>query len=152
VAVALAVGAVWILLVERFPRKAKVESLDDIGWREAAAIGLFQCFSLWPGMSRSTSTILGGMLSGVDRRAATEYSFFAAVPIMLAATLYELYKSRAGLDAAGAQMLAVGFVVSFVAAFVAVKAFIRFLGRHTLAPFGWYRLALAAAVLWLLGC
>jgi undecaprenyl-diphosphatase len=150
VAIALAVGALWILLVERFPRKAKVGSIDEIGWREASAVGLFQCLSLWPGMSRSTSTILGGMLSGVDRRAATEYSFFAAVPIMLAATLYELYKSRSALDAASAQTLAVGFIVSFVSAYVAVKAFIRFLGRHTLVPFGWYRLLLAAAVLWLL--
>ena len=87
-------------------------------------------------------------MMGVERKTATEYSFFAAVPIMIAATLYELYKSRAMFDAAQLQMLAIGFVVSFIFAWIAVKSFIHFLGRHTLVPFGWYRLALAGVVFW----
>ena len=94
VAAALAVGAVWILVVEYFQPRPRLESVDAIGWREAFSVGLFQCLALWPGMSRSASTILGGMISGVERKAATEYSFFAAVPIMIAATGYELLKHR----------------------------------------------------------
>jgi undecaprenyl-diphosphatase len=151
VAVALAVGAVWILAAERWRPQPRVEGVDALTWREAWSIGLFQCFSLWPGMSRAASTILGGMLSGVERKTATEYSFFAAVPIMIAATVYELHKSYHDL-AGHFQMLAVGFVVSFIVAWLAVKGFVWFLSRHTLVPFGWYRLALAgvvfAAYLW----
>ncbi len=149
VSIALIVGAVWILAVEGFRPRRRVESVDAITWKEALAVGLFQCLSLWPGMSRSASTILGGMISGVDRRAATEYSFFAAVPIMVAATLYEFYKSYTLFEADQLQILAIGFVVSFISAWVAVKSFIRFLTRHTLVPFGWYRLIVGTAVLWL---
>jgi undecaprenyl-diphosphatase len=148
VAIALAVGAVWILLVERYRPRTKIEGVDSLTWREALWVGLFQCFSLWPGMSRSASTILGGMMVGVERKTATEYSFFAAVPIMIAATFFELYKSYKLLDVAHLQVLAIGFVVSFIFAWIAVKFFIHFLARHTLVGFGWYRLALAAGVLW----
>jgi len=148
VAIALAVGAVWILLVEHYRPRTKIEGVDSLTWREALWVGLFQCFSLWPGMSRSASTILGGMMVGVERKTATEYSFFAAVPIMIAATFFELYKSYKLLDVAHLQVLAIGFVVSFIFAWIAVKFFIHFLARHTLVGFGWYRLALAAGVLW----
>ena len=148
VAAALAVGAVWILLVERFLPRRRVEGVDNLTWREAAAVGMFQCLSLWPGRSRASSTILGGMMVGVDRRTATEYSFYAAVPIMIAATGFELLKSAAQLDTVHLGVLAVGFVVSFLSAWAAVKLFLRFVGRHTLTPFGWYRLALAAVVAW----
>ncbi len=152
VAAALAVGALWILAVEYYRPRVKVDSVDSISWREALLVGLYQCLSLWPGMSRSASTILGGMMSGVDRKAATEYSFFAAVPIMIAATLfkfYEFYKQQTHLDAAQMQMFAIGFIVSFIFAWIAVKTFIHFLSRHTLIPFAWYRLVVSAAVLWL---
>jgi undecaprenyl-diphosphatase len=147
VAAALAVGAVWILVTERCRPRPRVEGVDALTWRDALSIGLFQCVSLWPGMSRSTSTILGGMISGVERKTATEYSFFAAVPIMIAATLFELRKSYEVL-AGHLPLLALGFVVSFVVAWLAVKGFVWFLGRHTLVPFGWYRLVLAAVVFW----
>ena len=143
VAVALALGAVWILVVERLRLRSRLEGLDAITWKEALAVGLFQCLSLWPGMSRSASTILGAMIVGVDRKTATEYSFFAAVPIMVAATGYTMLKSWSGMTPAQAGVLAIGFVVSFASALVAVKLFVRFLTRHTLAPFGWYRLAVA---------
>ena len=99
-AAALAVGAVWILLTEYWRPQPKVEGIDSLTWREALYIGLFQCLSLWPGMSRAASTILGGMISGVERKTATEYSFFAAVPIMIAATVFELHKSYAILSRA----------------------------------------------------
>jgi undecaprenyl-diphosphatase len=147
VAAALAVGAVWILATEYWHPRPKVEGIDSLTWREALFIGLFQCLSLWPGMSRAASTILGGMISGVERKTATEYSFFAAVPIMIAATVFKLYKSYAILNG-HFQMLAIGFVVSFIVAWLAVKGFIWFLSRHTLVPFAWYRLALAAVVFW----
>ncbi|HEY4761330.1 MAG TPA: undecaprenyl-diphosphate phosphatase [Thermoguttaceae bacterium] len=148
VAAALAVGAVWILLVERCLSRKQKEGLDSINWKDALAVGLFQCLSLWPGMSRSASTILGGMMSGLERKTATEYSFFAAVPIMIAATFYELYKSYHYFSTADFGMLAIGFVVSFISAWLAVKFFISFLSRHTLVPFGWYRLILTALVVW----
>jgi undecaprenyl-diphosphatase len=148
VAIALAVGAVWILTVEWFKPQAKKEGVDSITWKEALSVGLFQCLSLWPGMSRAASTILGGMISGLERKTATEYSFFAAVPIMIAATFFELYKSYKFLSAENFGMIAIGFVVSFIFAWLAVKFFIHFLSRHTLAPFGWYRLILAGLVVW----
>lgn len=148
VAIALAVGAAWILAVEWFLPKAKKEGVDSITWKEALTVGLFQCLSLWPGMSRAASTILGGMMSGMERKTATEYSFFAAVPIMIAATFYELLKSYKFFTASNFTMLAIGFVVSFISAWLAVKFFISFLSRHTLAPFGWYRLILAGLVVW----
>jgi undecaprenyl-diphosphatase len=149
VAAALAVGAIWILLVEYYRPRSTIESVDSLTWKEALKIGLFQCLSLWPGMSRAASTILGGMMSGVERKAATEYSFFAAVPIMIAATLFEFYKKRALFSGANFVMLGIGFVVSFIFAWLAVKFFIHFLSRHTLVPFGWYRLGVAALVFWL---
>jgi len=147
VAAGLAIGAVWILIVERRPRRVQRSGLDALRWQDALAIGLFQCLALWPGMSRSSSTILGGMMVGVDRRTAAEYSFFAAVPLLMAASLYELYKSRSYLSAADAPWFATGFVVSYLFAWLSVRFFIRFLSHHTLAVFGWYRLAVAAAAL-----
>jgi undecaprenyl-diphosphatase len=147
VAIAMATGAVWILLTEHFRPKANVHDIDTLGWREASWIGVFQCLSLWPGMSRAASTILGGMTVGVQRKTATEYSFFAAVPIMIAATIFKFHHSYHAL-AGHLALVAIGFVVSFIVAWMAVKAFVWFLSRHTLVPFGWYRLALAGAVLW----
>jgi undecaprenyl-diphosphatase len=146
VAAALAVGAVGILVVERLHLRTKIENVDAITWKEATVVGLFQCFALWPGMSRSASTIVGGMISGVDRKAATEYSFFAAVPIMFAATLYEAFKNRALFDTAHFGVLAVGFIVSFIFGWIAVKFLVHFLSHHTLSPFGWYRLVVAGAI------
>jgi undecaprenyl-diphosphatase len=154
VAIGLALGAVWIALVEQWlssnkklGRPAKKEGLDSLSWLDALGIGLFQCLALWPGMSRSSSTILGGMMLGVERKTATEYSFFAAVPLLAAATLYDLYKSLPILSASHVPVFAIGLATSFVFAWLAVKFFIRFLAHHTLAPFGWYRLAVAAIVL-----
>jgi undecaprenyl-diphosphatase len=148
VAAALAVGAVWILVVEWFAPQGKKDGVDSLTWKEALGVGLFQCFSLWPGMSRAASTILGGMICGVERKTATEYSFFAAVPIMIAATLYKLIKIYPLLTPDRFTILAIGFVISFIFAWLAVKFFIYFLSRHTLTPFAWYRLVLAGLVVW----
>ncbi|QLA16211.1 undecaprenyl-diphosphate phosphatase [Desulfolutivibrio sulfoxidireducens] len=146
VAAALAGGAVAILVVEAMRRRVRFETLDDISPALALGIGFFQCLSLWPGFSRSAATIMGGMLLGAKRSLAAEYSFIAAVPIMFVATAYDFYKSYHLFEQGDLLLLAIGFVVSFFSAWVAVKGFILLLGRTTLRPFAWYRLVLAAVI------
>jgi undecaprenyl-diphosphatase len=146
IAAALAVGALWILVVEYAAPAPKKSGIDSITWKEALAIGFFQCFALWPGMSRSASTILGGMITGLDRKTATEYSFFAAVPIMLVATAHKMIKIYPIINRDNFAILALGFIVSFIFAWLAVKFLLSFLSKHTLVPFAWYRLVLAALV------
>jgi undecaprenyl-diphosphatase len=147
VAVGLFLGGVLILIVERCLPAPTIATVDGIGWRTALGVGLFQCLALWPGMSRAGSTIVGGLLCGLERRAAARYSFLAAVPAMTAATLYDLFKSRSLLDASDVPIFAIGFVVSFFAAWAAVRTFLALLGRFTLRPFAWYRIAVTPAVL-----
>ena len=150
VAVALIVGALVIFAVERWyarhgaPRVARV---DDMTWKDALVVGIAQCFSLIPGTSRSGATIMGGMMFGLSRQVATEFSFFLAVPIMFAATGYQLVKYRTLLTADDLGVFAVGFVVSFVFALIAVKALIRYVAHHDFRAFAWYRIALGVAVL-----
>lgn len=146
VASALVVGGVALLALERRRGDRGTRILDELTPALALGVGLFQCLALWPGVSRSAATIVGGMLLGLTRRAAAELSFLAAVPVLLLATGYELVKDPHVLEGANATFLAVGFVTSAVAAVVAVKAFIAFLQRSTMVPFAWYRIALGAAV------
>lgn len=150
VALALVAGGVAMLLVERVKRTGAVTSIDGITPGMAFGIGVCQCFSLWPGFSRSASTIMGGMLLGARREVAAEYSFIAAVPIMLAATGFDLYQSASMLHAADLSFFLLGTGVSFIVALFAVKVFIGLLGRISLAPFAVYRLALAPLVYWAL--
>jgi undecaprenyl-diphosphatase len=151
VAIGLALGGGAILLIERSLPKAEKSGLDALTWRDALAVGFFQCLALWPGVSRSGSTILGGMVLGIERKTAAEYSFLAAVPVMFAATAYDLYKSLSFLSASDIPVFLVGFVVSFISAWFAVKFFIHLLGRYTLKPFGWYRIAVALVILLVMG-
>ena len=151
VALGLAVGGIAILLIERALPKPKRFGLDALTWREALAVGFFQCLALWPGVSRSGSTIIGGMAIGIERKTAAEYSFLAAVPVMCAATAYDLLKSLKFLSAADIPLFLVGFVVSFISAWLAVKFFIHLLATHTLKPFGWYRIAVAGVILLVMG-
>ncbi len=146
VSLALAAGAVLILVVEKFRPASKVETLDEITPKLALGIGFFQCLALWPGFSRSASTILGGMVLGAHRKLAAEYSFLAAVPIMFAATGYKIIVDHALFSMADMPFLITGFVVSFLAALGAIKGFIHLVSRISLAPFAWYRLAIAPAV------
>ncbi len=148
VAVGLCVGGLGLILIELFRPKPEKTGLDSLGWREALWVGVFQCLALWPGMSRSGSTIIGGMLGRVDRKTTAEYSFLAAVPIMFAATFFDLFKSRHFLHAADAPLFAVGFLVSLVSAWFAVRFFIGFVAKHSLAGFGWYRIVVAAFTFW----
>ena len=139
VTAALAVGGVAILIAERTTKKEST-SLDQLSVAQAVGIGLFQVLALWPGTSRSAATIVGGMLLGLDRKSAAEFSFLIAVPVMIIATGYELLKMQEALAFQDAVHFAIGFVVSFVVALIAVKGFVAFLGRGSLAPFAWYRI------------
>jgi undecaprenyl-diphosphatase len=151
VAIGLAVGGVAIILIERWRPRPRCYGLESLRWREALTIGLFQCLAVWPGTSRAAATILGGMLIGIERKTAAEYSFLAAVPAMCAAVGYDLLKSRSILHASDIPAFAVGFVVAFIAAAIAVKGFIRLLGSSTLSAFGWYRMVVALGIFFLLG-
>lgn len=150
VAIALAVGGLVIFAIEHWYArhgKPRVTEVDSMSWSDALKVGIAQCFSLIPGTSRSGATIMGGMLSGLSRQVATEFSFFLAVPIMFAATGYEMVKYRALFTREDLAPFAVGFVVSFVFALIAVKGLIRYVAHHDFRAFAWYRLALGAAVL-----
>lgn len=146
VALALAVGGIGILLAEKYRPKSKVFELDQMDYKQALFVGCFQCLSLWPGISRAASTIIGGLLSGLDRKTATEYSFLAAVPVMVAATSFDLMKSWKFLEAQDIMFFAVGFVVSFISAAIAIKAFIGLVQKWSLAPFAYYRILIAPII------
>jgi undecaprenyl-diphosphatase len=150
VAWALAVGGVGIILAEKFKPDPKTVDLDGLTYGAALMIGLFQCLALWPGMSRSASTIIGGLFSGLDRRTAAEYSFLAAVPVMVAATAYDLLKTWRFLEFSDLAFFATGLVVSFLCAALAVKTFIAAVQRWSLVPYAWYRLAIAPLIYFLL--
>jgi undecaprenyl-diphosphatase len=150
VAVALVAGAIVIFAVERWYERhgaPRIVSVDEMGWKDALKVGFAQCFSLIPGTSRSGATIIGGMLFGLSRQAATEFSFFLAVPIMFAATGYQIVKYRDLLAAPDLGPFAVGFVVSFLAALAAVRGLIRYVANHDFRVFAWYRILLGVAVL-----
>lgn len=149
VALGLAAGGIWMLVAERALKERPSKDLSRMTWRTALGIGLFQCLALWPGMSRSTCTILGGMMLGLDRASAVKYSFFAAVPVLALAVAYDLLKNAALLTAETVPWFATGFFVAYLSALAAIRFFIRWISYHGLAPFAWYRLALAALVWWL---
>jgi undecaprenyl-diphosphatase len=150
VAAALVAGAIAIFVIERWYARhgaPRVTSVDTMGWKDALLVGLAQCLALVPGTSRSGATIMGAMVFGLSRQAATEFSFFLAVPIMFAASGYQMLKYRHLLAASDVGPFAVGFAVSFVAALLAVRGLIRYVAHHDFRAFAWYRLALGAAVL-----
>jgi undecaprenyl-diphosphatase len=121
-------------------------TLDQVSLRDAAWIGVAQCASLIPGMSRSGSTIVGGLLAGLDRKVATEYSFFLALPTIIAATVYETYKARATFTDQDFLALGIGMIVSFLVAWAVIAAFLTYVQRHTLRLFAYYRIVLGLAV------
>ena len=147
VAAALIIGGLVMLWAERRQHEVTVEEVDDMTWKEALKIGFAQCLAMIPGTSRSGSTIMGGLIFGLSRKAATEFSFFLAIPTMFAATAYDLYKNWTLLRVEDLPVFAVGFVASFVAAIWAVKSFIRFISNHTFIIFAWYRIAFGLFVL-----
>lgn len=159
----LVLGGLIMLWVERKPayakhgsnetavsEKATAYTMEDISWKQALVVGFSQCLAMVPGTSRSGATIVGGMLAGIQRKTATEFSFFLAMPTMLAATVYDLYKNGAALNPDQTWGIVVGFIAAFFSALFLVKAVLRFVSKRTYRPFAWYRIALGVVVLaWL---
>ncbi len=150
IAIALGVGGVVMILLERFLPSHDDEGVDQLGWKRAFGIGFFQCIAMVPGTSRSMATILGGRLMGLGRKTAAEYSFFAAVPVLLLAGLYDLYKGWGTLHRSDAMPYAIGLIVSFFVARFAIRFLMKLISHHTLEAFGWYRIALSLLVWWTL--
>ena len=148
VAIALVVGGLGILLAEKLLHHTS-DSVDSLTSLQALGIGVFQVLSLWPGISRSAATIVGGLVVGLNRKGAAEFSFLIAVPVMLAATAYDLLKMREALTSEDLIVFGVGFLVSFVVGVIAIAGFVRILNRWTLAPFAWYRILVAPLFYWL---
>ncbi len=147
VAIAFIVGAFVILWAERRDHRITVESVDDMRWSDALKIGFAQAFALIPGTSRSGATIIGGLLFGLSRRAATEFSFFLAVPTLIAAGGYELLKNRALFQLQDLGMFGVGMAASFVSAFLCVRWLLRYIATHDFSIFAWYRIVFGVIVL-----
>jgi undecaprenyl-diphosphatase len=151
VALAFIAGALVILWVERrqqhAPGAVRIDDVDAMRWTDALKVGLAQAFALIPGTSRSGATIIGGMLFGLSRKAATEFSFFLAIPTLFAACGYEIVKNRALLSSADLPAFGVGFAAAFVSAFLCVRWLIRYVSRNDFVPFAWYRIAFGAVIL-----
>jgi len=148
VALAFIVGALVILWVERRDRsRARVERVDDMSALDALKVGVAQAFALIPGTSRSGATIMGGMLFGLSRRTATEFSFFLAVPTLIAAGAYDAWKSRALLADSDLSLFGAGLLAAFASAFLCVRWLLRYIATHDFKPFAWYRIAFGLVVL-----
>jgi undecaprenyl-diphosphatase len=151
VALAFIVGGLVILWVEnrnkKRPAKARVETVDDMTFLDAFKVGCAQAFALIPGTSRSGATIIGGMLFGLSRKASTEFSFFLAIPTLLAATVYSVYKERALLSMADLPLFAVGGASAFISAFLCVRWLLRYISSHDFTIFAWYRILFGIVIL-----
>ena len=147
VATALVVGGLIILYVEKRTYHPRINDVDEMRWGDALKIGFAQALAMIPGTSRSGATIMGGMIFGLSRKTAAEFSFFLAIPTMFAATVYDLYKNWELLRLEDLPVFAVGFVASFVAGMWAVKSFIKFISNHTFVVFAWYRIVFGLIVL-----
>jgi len=148
VATSFIVGALIILWVEkRQPVKVRIESVDDMTPLDSLKVGFAQCLGMIPGTSRSGATIIGGMLFGLSRKAATEFSFFLAIPTLVGAGVYSLYKERALLSVADIPLFGVGLLFSFIAAWLCVRWLLRYISTHTFVAFAWYRIAFGLVVL-----
>lgn len=148
VATTFILGAFVILWAERRPASAtRIHSVDEMTPWDALKVGLAQCFAMIPGTSRSGATIIGGMLMGLSRKAATDFSFFLAIPTLIGAGVYSLYKDRALLTAADVPLFAIGLVFAFLSAWVCVRWLLRYIASHSFVPFAWYRIAFGLVVL-----
>jgi len=148
VAIAFIIGGLIIFWVEKGRNYSpRINSIDEMHWGDALKVGLAQVVSLIPGTSRSGATIMGGMIFGMSRQAATEFSFFLALPVMFAASFYDLYKHWDLMDSQALAVFAVGFVTAFISAFIAVRALIKFVARHTFVVFAWYRIVFGIILL-----
>ncbi|MFM2407362.1 MAG: hypothetical protein RL358_104 [Pseudomonadota bacterium] len=147
VAMAFIIGGLIILWAEKRQHVVTIESVEDMHWRDALKMGLAQALALIPGTSRSGSTIIGGLFFGLSRKAATEFSFFLAIPTITMATLYEVVKYRHDFHSEDMGIFLVGSIASFISAFFAVRALLRYISRHDFTAFAWYRIAFGLIVL-----
>jgi len=150
VAMGFMAGGFVILWAERLQARrarSRIEAVDDMRWTDALKVGLVQCVALVPGVSRSGATIIGGMLLGMDRRSATEFSFFLAIPMLFGAAVYDLYKHHHLLSSADIPMFVVGMVTAWLSAWVCVRWLLRFVSTSTFVPFAWYRIVFGALIL-----
>ncbi|QOY85509.1 undecaprenyl-diphosphate phosphatase [Paludibaculum fermentans] len=147
VALAFIIGGLVILWAERRKHVVRIRSVDEMDWKDALKVGLAQCLAMIPGTSRSGATIIGGLFLGLSRQAATEFSFFLAVPTLMVAGAYELYKERSLLSMADAGWFGVGSVAAFLSAFLCVRWLLRFISSHDFTAFAWYRIVFGVAVL-----
>ncbi|MFW0756824.1 undecaprenyl-diphosphate phosphatase [Pseudomonas sp. H11T01] len=147
VATALVVGGIIMLWAERRQHEVHAESVDEITWKDALKVGFAQCLAMIPGTSRSGSTIIGGLLFGLSRKTATEFSFFLAMPTMVGAAMYSGFKYRHLFQPADFPVFAVGFVTAFIFAMIAVKGLLKFIASHSYAAFAWYRIAFGLLIL-----
>ncbi len=143
----LIVGGFIIILAERHEKEARVHSMEEMSWKDALKVGFAQAVAMIPGTSRSGATIIGGMLFGLSRQTATQFSFFLAIPTMFAATVYDLYKNRELLVMDDLALFGVGFFAAFIAALLTVKALLSFVTRHSFVPFAYYRIVFGVLVL-----
>lgn len=149
VVVMLVLGGIIMLWVERpnsNRRAPRAMSLETISWRQALAVGVAQCVAMIPGTSRSGATIIGGMIAGIERKTATEFSFFLAIPTMFGAAVYDSYRHAAELSQTDVLAIAVGFVMAFLSGLVVIRGLLNFIARHTYRAFGWYRIVLGVTV------
>ena len=150
VALGFIVGGVVSLWAEHLQTRgtpSRVDDVDSVRWQDALKVGLIQCTALVPGVSRSGATIIGAMLLGFNRKAATEFSFFLAIPMLFGAATYDIYKNRDLLSVADVPLFAVGLVMSYLSAWLCVRWLLRFVGNHTFVPFAWYRIAFGGLIL-----
>lgn len=147
VASALILGGIAILLIERLRPLPTVHDTESMGWKMALAVGCIQCLAMIPGVSRSGATIMGARLIGMERKAAAEFSFFLAIPTMLGAASYDLYKSYHLLDTSGIEMIVTGFIAAFFTALLVVRWAVGFISKHGFGVFAWYRIVLGSVIL-----
>lgn len=148
VATTLVIGGFIILWAERRQQSVvRVQEADDMTWADALKVGLVQCVALLPGTSRSGATIIGGMLLGLSRKAATDFSFYLAIPTLVGAGVYSLYKERAQLSVDDLPMFGVGLLFSFISAWLCVRWLLRYISSHDFVPFAWYRIIFGALIL-----
>lgn len=147
VAIALIVGGFVILWVERRERPVRIDHVDCMTWRDALKVGFAQAFALFPGVSRAGATIIGGMMLGLSRRAATEFSFFLAVPTLVAAGGYDLYKNRALLSVSDIGLFSIGTATAFISAFISIRWLLRYVATHDFRVFAWYRIGFGLFIL-----
>jgi undecaprenyl-diphosphatase len=147
VALAFIIGGLIILWAEKRQHTVSIESVDEMRWQDALKVGLAQSLALIPGTSRSGATIIGGLFFGLSRKAATEFSFFLAIPTLTAATLYEVVKYRSLFHADDWGVFAAGSITSFISAFIAVRGLLRYISRHDFSVFAWYRIVFGLLVL-----